>query len=192
MKLELSLSHIESYQDFIRNEKHKDKRGVYIWGFRFIDENDSPFRPYYVGKHESNIQRRIQEHFHGIRYGTHKVLKTEFLKSYQDYVDKETSDYYAYLHSENRGIAKIDLPIERQLEVLKHSLSYTDNWFITYLQTNDIEGVDQKDLIAFLEQWVKNEISKKHGVNGEIGKNRLSDYEVEICNSTERKEVFKY
>ena len=78
----LRCSDLERRQDFLDNTKNAGKRGIYIYGFLFVNptsDETTPFIPYYVGKHHKDIQKRIQEHIFGLKEGTHKILRKELL-----------------------------------------------------------------------------------------------------------------
>lgn len=50
----------KTYGDFIANDtKEANNSGIYIWGFK----NKGKFIPYYVGKSESSVYKRVKSHF---------------------------------------------------------------------------------------------------------------------------------
>jgi hypothetical protein len=172
---DLTLSDLESYADFLRNPKNLGgKRGVYIWGFRFFDpkkEVTSEFIPYYVGKHRSNIHRRIQEHVEGLRTGTHKILKKELLlnrKNWQDnwkecretFFASQDTEYCAYLNVKDKSgkeIPKSVLSSDKLTELMRHIEAYIDNFYVTYIDLSELKlpPEDEKVFVDRLERYVQ-------------------------------------
>lgn len=159
---ELIFSPLESYQDFLRNPENVKKRGVYVWGFCFVDTKTAvttKFIPYYVGKHRSNIHRRIQEHVKDIRYGTHKIFRTELL-SKPEYFSSTDPDDFIFLNIDDKKRKKTDLPADNQLLLTPHLNTYIDNLFITYVSINHLKLA--KDLeerfVDYLERYVQEKI----------------------------------
>src|SRR6266545_4087688 len=102
----LSLTDLESYQDFLRNEGNLgEKRGVYIWGFRFFYEykrDTTEFIPYYVGKHREDIHQRLQEHFEDIREGTHKILRRDILQRVPGKYPSQNPQDHAFINTTDK------------------------------------------------------------------------------------------
>lgn len=162
----LRLSKLECYQEFLRNpENLGGKRGVYIWGFRFFDpkkEITSDFIPYYVGKHRSNIHRRIQEHFSGLREGTHKILYRELLCSPQYFGSQETKDH-AFLNKDDKNRRKDTMPPEAKVALAPHLNAYLDNLFVTYIDIShlNLSESDEKKYVDTLERYVQKVIGEE-------------------------------
>ncbi len=171
---ELKCTDLESYPDFLRNPENVGKRGVYIYGFRFVDPKTaqtSEFKPYYVGKHRTNIHRRIQEHVLGIREGTHKILLKELLldktKDCRDYFCSQESKYHAYLHrspDKPDRPPKRELPLEDRIRLIPHTECYIDNFYFAYIDVKFL-GI-AKDLenryVDLLEKRVQEKIGLKY------------------------------
>jgi hypothetical protein len=159
----LSLTGLESYQDFLRNPKHVGAYGVYIWGFRFVDPKTaetSEFIPYYVGKHRTNIHRRIQEHVVGIREETHRILLKKHLDNPAMYRCQD-GKYCAYIHlDEKRGFPKDALPPEERVKLIPHINEYIDNLYITYIPINhlDLSEAEKNRYVDVLERYVQERI----------------------------------
>ncbi|MBT0652347.1 hypothetical protein [Geomobilimonas luticola] len=172
---DLTLSDLESYADFLRNPKNLGgKCGVYIWGFRFFDpkkEVTSDFIPYYVGKHRSNIHRRIQEHVEGLRTGTHKILKKDLLLKKANWDDNwehcrktyfasQKSDHCAYLHvrdKDGKNAPKSILPPNKLVELTPHIETYIDNLYVTYIDVSwlKLSDKEQNAFVDCLERYVQ-------------------------------------
>jgi hypothetical protein len=159
----LHLSNLECYPEFIRNpENLGGKRGVYIWGFRFFDpkkESTSDFIPYYVGKHRSNIHRRLQEHVMGIREGTHKILYKEHLCNPQKFRLQEPKDH-AFLNMGNKDDKKRrkdTLSPEERTALAPHINAYIDNLFVTYIDISHLKlpENDEKEYVDRLERYIQ-------------------------------------
>ncbi|MEI6681633.1 MAG: hypothetical protein WCO44_03345 [Bacteroidota bacterium] len=69
------------FKDLV-NEKDAYKPGIYIWGFKYPDDNK--FIPYYVGKSLSNIVGRIAQHKGDILKAgsTYMRLSANYMKSF--------------------------------------------------------------------------------------------------------------
>ncbi len=158
----LQFSLLESYADFLRNPRNVGRFGVYVWGFRFVDSRTaetSKFIPYYVGKSRSNIHKRIQEHVHDIRYGTHKIFRTELLSQPENYTSNN-QDNFAFVNVTNTKRKKTDLSSEDLVQLTPHLNAYMDNLFITYVSINHLSlDQDQADIyVDRLERYVQEKI----------------------------------
>lgn len=156
----LHLSNLECYPEFIRNpENLGGKRGVYIWGFRIFDpkkEKTSDFIPYYVGKHRSNIHRRLQEHFLDIREGTHKILYKEHICDPQKFRPQEPKNH-AFLNNDDKKRRKVTLPPEERIALEPHINAYIDNLFVTYIDIShlNLPKNDEKEYVDRLERYIQ-------------------------------------
>jgi hypothetical protein len=166
----LRTSDLESYSDFIKNKPELPKRGVYIWGFRFFDENTgktSEFIPYYVGKHRVDIHKRIEKHVYDLKHGTHKILKKEVLlgpKPFEYFRSKEPV-FHVYLHK-IRGLPdvppKMELNQEERENLDLHVKCYVENLYISYIDVGLLELKElENKYIDYLERYIQDSIKKK-------------------------------
>ncbi|AJE03577.1 hypothetical protein [Geobacter pickeringii] len=156
---ELHLSRLESYPEFIRDTENVGKRGVYIWGFCFVNPKTaatSEFIPYYVGKHRNNIHRRIQEHFLGLREGTHKILYSRLLGK-SEFFPSQKSEDHAFLNIIDKKRRKDSLSSEQIVALAPHVAAYLDNFFVTYIDVSHIglSKTDESDYVDQLERYVQ-------------------------------------
>lgn len=162
---DLYLHKLESYPQFLRNPENVGMRGVYIWGFCFVDTNTastSDFIPYYVGKHRSNIYRRIQEHFYGLRHGTHKIIYSKWLNNSCLY-DSQNPKHHAFLNTDDKKRKKTSLPSDELLDLMPHINNYVDNFYVTYISVNHL-GLSENDeniYIDRLERYIQEIIGSK-------------------------------
>jgi len=160
----LSLTDLESYQDFLRNEENLgEKRGVYIWGFRFFDEykkHTSRFLPYYVGKHREDIHQRLQEHFEGIREGTHRILRMDILKRVPGKYSSQAPEDHAFINTNDKKRRKDSIPVKELAELIPHINAYTDNMYVTYIDVSHLNLPKQLEIkmIDHLERYVQHAI----------------------------------
>jgi len=157
----LKTSDLESYADFVRNQKNLDKRGVYIWGFRFFDPTivkTSDFIPYYVGKHRKDIHQRIQEHVLELREGTHKIIRKELmlLNNRQEYFSSQKSVDHVYIHLRDTT-PKNKLPIKEQLDLISHINFYVDNLYVSYIDVSHLKLTEDVEIkyIDYLERYIQ-------------------------------------
>jgi len=158
----LQFSPLESYADFLRNPQNVGKFGVYVWGFRFVDlktAETTNFIPYYVGKSRSNIHKRIQEHVHDIRYGTHKIFLSELLNQPKNYTSSNQDDF-AFRNVTDTKRTKTDLSSDEMVQLIPHLNSYIDNLYITYVSINHLTlDQEQADIyVDYLERYVQKKI----------------------------------
>ena len=158
----LQFSPLESYADFLRNPQNVGKFGVYVWGFRFVIKKTaetSNFTPYYVGKHRSNIHKRIQEHVDGIRYETHKIFRTGLLSQPENYTSNNQDDF-AFRNVTDKARKKKDLSSEEMVQLMPHINAYMDNLYIAYVSINHLNlDQDQADIyVDRLERYVQKKI----------------------------------
>lgn len=163
----LTCSNLESYLDFLRNEDHSRKAGVYIWGFCFHDlksgKADS-FLPYYVGKHRSDIRARVQHHiYRDLRAGNHKILKQELLlgKKPWRYFGSQSPDDHIYIYKDKGKIIgpKEGLPSDAAAVLARHINTYTDNLYVSCIVVPSYIN-DANDFVDRLEGHVQNLIEK--------------------------------
>ena len=77
--------HIESFSNnFPENAKEP---GVYIWGFM----QQKKFIPYYVGKHQTSVSARLQNHLHDIKKDASTYMR--LTKAYMEGTDTVTPYY---------------------------------------------------------------------------------------------------
>lgn len=172
--IELEFSKLESYQEFIRNSENVGKRGVYVWGFCFVDSNTAKvteFKPYYVGRHESNIHRKIQEHVKNVREGTHKIINKNVLIKKAEYRKVKPSDI-VYDHDDLRKYYNVKeypksaLNPSVRIQLIPHIDCYLDNLYITYLHVNHLNLQDtEKSFIHQLETFVQEKIGQNRIVS---------------------------
>lgn len=163
----LELHKLESYQDYLRNPENVGQRGVYIWGFLFVDPKTAiveKFLPYYVGRRVDDIYKRIQEHVYGIKKGTHKILLTDRLaeKEPWKYFRYNADDvcHYVYINYGETKTDKIKLTTEIQLKIQPHVDFYLENLYITYISINKLcrNINDEVAYINYLERYVQDKI----------------------------------
>lgn len=176
----LNFNELESYQEFLRNPDNVNKYGVYVWGFRFVDPKTAKttkFMPYYVGRHELNIHRRIQEHVLGIRVGTHKILHKDTLRnsvSYRKVSQSNDPSEVVYAHEDHKRSRKVKefpkrlLEPQKQAELLPHINFYIDNLYITYIHINHL-GLNEKQRISFIHQ-LERYVQEKIGIDKLVSK----------------------
>jgi hypothetical protein len=164
---ELVFSELEPYQVFLRNTANTNKKGVYVWGFCFVNPVTAvaaEFKPYYAGKSEGTIHKRIQEHVESIRNGTHTVMKLDTLRNEKLYkkVDLNDSSKVAYSNLALRqkhgpgNYPKHKLSFEEQISIIPHINCYIDNLFVTYLSADHISCDNERnDFISKLERYVQ-------------------------------------
>jgi hypothetical protein len=157
---------VQDVEAFLDDPAHTSNRGVYVLGFRFLDPATGQlgsFRPYYVGKHQSDIQRRIAEHLTGIRHGTHRILRREILlgpdscRHFHYHTRRSERCDYAYLHCRDLS-SKSALPEPQRAALQPHIRAYTDNLFVTYLATNSLGLSDETEFVRLLERYVQHRI----------------------------------
>lgn len=161
-KADLYFSPLESYADFLRNTENVNRYGVYVWGFRFVNNKTGEtkkFLPYYVGKHQKNIHQRIQEHVRAIRDETHKILRSELLNQPIFYRSTNPQDY-AFINIEDKNRKKKDLTASEQAILTPHINAYVDNLYITYLSINHLGLAEDeiKQYAEWLERYVQDVI----------------------------------
>ncbi len=166
-KITLQFSKLECYQDYLRNPNNLNKKGVYILGFSFVDMKPfkvHEFRPYYVGKHESDIHQRIQKHVYDRRYGTSKIIHKDVLSVTNDYktvCSKKQNSDVVYDNALLRK-AKSDLSSDERVKLIPHVDAYVDNLYVTYIETNNIiDKNDEQDFIAKLENYIQKRMGNK-------------------------------
>jgi hypothetical protein len=141
-KESLICSDLERCQDFLDNTKNAGKRGIYIYGFRFINptsDETTPFIPYYVGKHHKDIQKRIQEHICGLEEGTHKILRKELLlgeRPWMHFRSQLVSDH-VYLNRKIFNGPKKNMSDEERHELTPHIDIYIKCMSIVFIEVPD-------------------------------------------------------
>jgi len=180
---ELIFSPLESYQNFLRNPENVKKKGVYVWGFCFVNAKTAvttKFIPYYVGKHRSNIHRRIQEHVKDIRYGTHKIFRSELL-SKPEYFSSTNPDDFIFLNIDDKKRKKTDLSTANQLLLAPHLNTYIDNLFITYISINHLKLAKDQEVesVDYLERYVQEKIGTNR-IIAKIGKGYPVDFQPKL------------
>ena len=162
----LRFAPVHDVVSFLQDATHAGKRGVYLYGFRFPDQATGqlgPLLPYYVGKHEIDIQVRVGKHVDGIRTGTHRILERHILlapdcrRHFHYRTSKSEHCNYAYLHSRNQT-SKSALPEPQKAALQPHIKAYTDNLFVTYLATNSLDLSDETGFVRLLERYVQHRI----------------------------------
>lgn len=158
----LQLTKLESQVDFFANPDNKGKCGVYIWGFRFAEpEGAGLFKPYYVGRHESDIMARMRGHLEAIAKGTAKIYNRDTLQREENYRNL-ASDSAVYDHAvlrklhNLRSFPKTRLPDIERKKLEPHVAMYLDHFHITYISLNHIaEPSQKKSYVHQLERYVQ-------------------------------------
>jgi hypothetical protein len=171
----LKFSKLECYQEFLCNPDNVGKRGVYVWGFCFTDPETAEiteFRPYYVGKYETNIKDRIKQHVTEIQEGTDKIIHKDILKSTIEYrkVSKVRNNklQVVYDHAIQRRQHNSNYFPKSKLEqwekdnLRPHVEYYVDNLYVTYLEVNNLDlGNNEADYIRMLERYVQEKLGDR-------------------------------
>lgn len=152
----IECSKVYSYQEFI-TLKEFNKQGVYIWGFM----KDKVFLPYYVGKSESSITKRIQKHWQNeIVFGNHHILKMKHLNNFRNIIKpnieikkmkttefKKYETHFAYLNINDKKKAKnmkkkLSLTQTYIPNILPHIQNYQERFYVCCIvdkQTKELE-----------------------------------------------------
>lgn len=190
-----SFSEIYSYKNFC-NTIPINAKGIYVWGFRFI-EHDNLFLPYYVGKHETSIVNRIKEHYnfkdpYNIFHKKYLVEYYKYLKPnnvVKNYTSNEYMKYkkmFAYLNQGNKN--SIDgnngKAINQLTEVIRKSIKLDTDFYQKHFHACCIVVNDkQENYIPNLEQHINFHIphflygrsNAKHNSSFKIDRSNLRD-----------------
>lgn len=163
-----------SYQEFI-TIKEFNKQGVYIWGFM----KDKVFLPYYVGKSESIITKRIQKHWKNeLVFGNHHILKQQYLDNFRKIIKpfamvkndyKKYENQFAYLNINEKGKAKntkkkLSLTQTFIPKILPHIQNYQERFYVCCVidkETKELEKHIQHLLKPLVGRNIRKDCSDK-------------------------------
>lgn len=168
---QIKCSKVYSYQEFI-TIKEFDKQGVYIWGFM----KDKVFLPYYVGKSESSIVKRIQKHWRNeLVFGNHHILKKQYLDNFRKIIKPfaivknnfvKYEYHFAYLNLNDKGKAKntkrkLSLTQTYIPNILPHIQNYQERFYVCCITDKQAKELE-KHIQYLLKPLVGKNIKKDY------------------------------
>jgi hypothetical protein len=158
----LQLTELEPAPEFLANPNNQAKCGVYIWGFCFPESGgDGIFKPYYVGRHETDIVARVRGHLHAIEKGTAKIFPQDVLQCEENFRNL-ASGLAVYDHAFQRkkhslkSFPKTKLPNNEWKALEPHVATYLKHFHITYISLNHIADMaKRKSDVHQLERYVQ-------------------------------------